>query len=144
GRVGGERAGRAVLEALVHREDDHLPGAAEAAVVQEPGDVGEGAGAVAPVPGQDFLHAIVHGCLPHSDRPSQSGFPVRMKVSYRSTSAALPTTNGERACADAASTSSSRFVPSLARPPACSVRYASGRHSYIRRSFPCVFFGSAG
>ncbi len=50
GRIDGEAAGRAVLEALVNREDDQAAGAAQFAVVQEPGQVGQGSGVVAAVP----------------------------------------------------------------------------------------------
>ena len=39
-RVDGEAAGRAVFEALVHRQNDQSAGAAQFAVVQESGQVG--------------------------------------------------------------------------------------------------------
>ena len=58
--VHGERAPRAVLEALVDGQDHHAAGPAEAPVAEEAGQVRESAWAVAPVPGQDLLHAIRH------------------------------------------------------------------------------------
>ena len=58
GGVRGEAARRAVLEALVHGEDDELAGAGEAAVVQQARQVGFGAWVVALVPAQNFLHAV--------------------------------------------------------------------------------------
>ena len=60
GRVRREAARRAVLEALVDRQDHQLAGAAEAAVVQHAREVGERAGVVARVPGQDLLDALGH------------------------------------------------------------------------------------
>ena len=55
GRVGCEAAGRPVLEALIHRQDDHAPGAAEAAAHQDAGEIGLGARIVALVPGENFF-----------------------------------------------------------------------------------------
>src|SRR5262249_51589086 len=46
-------------------ENDHPAGAAETAVVQHAGQVGERAGVVAPVPAQDLAHSLFH-----DDRPS--------------------------------------------------------------------------
>ncbi len=53
--VGRERAGRAVLEALVDRQDHHLARAAQLAVHQDAGKVGLGAGAIALVVVEDLL-----------------------------------------------------------------------------------------
>ena len=50
GRVDGETAGRAVFEALVHRQDHQPAGAAQFAVVEETGQIGQCAGIIAAVP----------------------------------------------------------------------------------------------
>ena len=55
GRIDGEAAGRAVLEPLVHRQDDHPPGAFEGAVIQKTGEVRQRARVVAAVPTQYFF-----------------------------------------------------------------------------------------
>ena len=57
GRVGSERAVGAVLEALVDGQDDEFAGAGEFAGVHDARQVGERAGVVAAVPGEDFLDA---------------------------------------------------------------------------------------
>jgi len=56
GGVRGEGAGRAVLEALIDRQDDHLAGAAELAFHQHPAEVALHAGIVALVIRQDLLN----------------------------------------------------------------------------------------
>ena len=53
-RVGREAARRAMLEALIDRQDHQLAGAAELALHQDAGEVGLGAGIVALVGGQDL------------------------------------------------------------------------------------------
>ena len=58
-RVRREAARRAVLEALVDRQDHHLAGAAELALHQDAGEVGLGAGIVALVIGEDFCDLSV-------------------------------------------------------------------------------------
>ena len=52
GGVGGEAARRAVLEALVDRQDHELAGAAEPALHQDAGEIRLGAGIVALVIGR--------------------------------------------------------------------------------------------
>ena len=53
GRVDREAARRAVLEALVDRQDDQLAGAAQPALHQDAGEIGLGAGIVAFIFGED-------------------------------------------------------------------------------------------
>src|SRR5712692_8344515 len=60
GRVRREAAGRAVLEALVHRQDHELAGATEAAVVEQTGKVHASAGIIALVPAQDLTYTFSH------------------------------------------------------------------------------------
>ncbi len=65
-RVRGEAARRAMLVALVHRQDHHLAGAGEAAVRQQPDEIGLHAGRLALVPGQDLFDL---GCELHRSTP---------------------------------------------------------------------------
>ena len=58
GRIRRKRPGRSVLEALVDGKDDHLAGAAELAGVEQPSQIGEGAGIVGWVPGQNLTNAL--------------------------------------------------------------------------------------
>ena len=55
GRVRREAAGRAVLEALIDRQDDHLAGAAQLALHQNPAQIGLHARGVGLVVGKDLL-----------------------------------------------------------------------------------------
>ena len=48
-RIRREAAGRAMLEALIHRQDHHLAGAAELAVIQHPGQIAQRAWIIAAV-----------------------------------------------------------------------------------------------
>src|ERR1039458_5219531 len=57
GGIDGETAGRAVFKSLVHREDDHAPGAAESAVVEEAAQVGQRSRVVTAVPTQYFFNS---------------------------------------------------------------------------------------
>src|SRR5262249_6596292 len=86
GPVGRERARRAVLEPLVHGQDDEAPRAAEAAVVEDAGEVGQGAGVVAPVPGEDLADSVGGAHV-------RASLPVVMNDSYWATSSALPMTS---------------------------------------------------
>src|SRR5438309_7110946 len=63
-RVHGEAAGRAVLDALVHRQDHEPAGAGERARVQQARQVRQRAGIVAAVPGQDLSHSFAHDVRP--------------------------------------------------------------------------------
>src|SRR5262249_11167733 len=74
-RVRREGTGRAVLETLVHREDDQLSGPGERAGVEQPGQIGLHARAVGRIPGQDLLHAVsqAHGVLRNSDVDREAG-----------------------------------------------------------------------
>src|SRR5579884_12984 len=60
GRIRSEAARRAMLEALVYRQDDQLSGAGQPAGIQQTRQVGQGAGIIAPVPAQDFAHTRCH------------------------------------------------------------------------------------
>src|SRR3954468_10594589 len=57
GGVGREAARRAMLEALVHREDDQLAGTTEAAFHQDAGQIALGTRGVALVVGEDLFDA---------------------------------------------------------------------------------------
>ncbi len=72
-RIRAEAPGGAVLETLVHRQDQHLAGAAELSVLQHPGEVGERPGAVGPVPRQDLGDAVgsVHRADSWSETPGR-------------------------------------------------------------------------
>jgi Arc/MetJ family transcription regulator len=53
-----------VLETLVHRQDDQFSGSGQFAVVEQPGQIGQGAGIIAAVPTQDFFYSrCVHICI---------------------------------------------------------------------------------
>jgi len=71
GGVRREAARRAVLEALVHRQDHELAGAAQPAVVQQPGQVVEGPRVVRAVPGEDLPHPLAIGRHLAHLRPSR-------------------------------------------------------------------------
>src|SRR5712671_2770415 len=60
-RVLGEAARRAVLEALVYRQDHELAGAGEIAAVHQRAQVAQHAGVVRLVPAQDLIDAFGHG-----------------------------------------------------------------------------------
>ena len=66
-RVRREAACRAVLEALVDRQDHHFAGAAKFAGGQDAGEVGLHAGRIAFVPVQDLLYLLGDA---HEDGPS--------------------------------------------------------------------------
>ena len=67
GRVGHEGTGGTVLHALVDGQDDQPPAAAEPALVEEAGEVGQGAGVVASVPAQDLADSGLHGRVSQVD-----------------------------------------------------------------------------
>ena len=70
GGIRRKTAGRAVLKALVNRQDNQLAGAAETAMIEQAGDIRPRAGIVAIIPTQDFLYAFRHG-------PTSSGAFLR-------------------------------------------------------------------
>src|SRR5260221_5148157 len=73
--IGGEAPRRAVLEALIQRQDDEVAGAAQAPLHQDAGEVGLGAGIVAFVMGQNLANARrhLHGIFPSLSSPNSRG-----------------------------------------------------------------------
>ena len=58
--VRGKAPRRAMLEALIHRQDHQPPGASERPRVQHTRQVRARTRVIAPVPAQDFLHPLRH------------------------------------------------------------------------------------
>src|SRR5262249_33242112 len=78
GWVHGEAPRGAMLDALVDRQDDEPSAAGQRAGIQQAREIGQRAGVVAAIPGQNFFYAFAHG------RPPR-------KLSIPRTGASLPT-----------------------------------------------------
>src|SRR5215470_9841932 len=63
-RIDGEAPRGAVLEALVHGQDDEPPRAGQTPMVHDAGQIGAGTRIVPVVPREDLLHARSHGSAP--------------------------------------------------------------------------------
>src|SRR5207245_882697 len=113
-RVGRERSRRTVLEALVDRQDDQLAGAGEAAVHEQPVDVGERAGVVGGVPAEDLSDARggVHGCLLDRGHPRRGRARMRAPRETGTTSSPSFSASPQRKRSEAvSSTVDSKLFP---------------------------------
>ena len=66
--IGGEAAGRSVLEPLIHRQDHQTPRSPQTAVAQDANQIRPGPGGVAFVPAQDLRDAFPHAFLRSAGR----------------------------------------------------------------------------